>query len=642
MIDNMSIYRERSHQLSALQRGKGKHYMPGLDGLRALSVLAVIAYHLNLKWAQGGLIGVGIFFVISGYLITDQLLQEWKTTGRISLMDFWIRRVRRLLPAMLSMLLFTTIWLLAIDPSRLRALKGDFLSSLLYVNNWWLIFHQVSYFESFGPVSPIGHLWSLSIEEQFYMAWPILLLLGLQLTRRRGKLTLLILACAAASAAAMGMMYAPGSDPSRVYYGTDTRMFALLIGAALAVLWPSRKLNAAISPAARGLLDIIGFLGLAVLMLLMHRCNEYDDGLYQGGFLIIAFITAAAIAALVHPASLAGNIMGLKPLRWIGVRSYSLYVWHYPVIILTHPEVDTGGPSILRISLQLAASVILAALSYKYIEEPLRRGRASKIRHSLPLRRRRLQPVIWTAVLLLILVPLTYSAALSKTGSEAAAESSGVTNGMNKQQEALPPSPKVPEYVTKPSPPDPSTQKIPVSQTHETPSSERTGPITSQEKEHSGKGITAIGDSVILDAAPFLEKKLPGIIIDGKVGRQMHEVDDVIAKLKARGKLGSRVIIELGTNGPFNTQQLRKVLNSLDHAKQVILVNTRVPRKWQDTVNEDIAKVSNEFGNVTVVDWYSASEGKDDYFYRDGVHLKQDGAAYYAELLVQGIRNEKR
>nr|WP_160038488.1 MULTISPECIES: acyltransferase family protein [Paenibacillus] len=639
--------------MSPLQGSNGKRYMPGIDGLRALSVLAVIAYHLNLKWAQGGLLGVGIFFVISGYLITDQIVSEWKKHNSLDLMNFWIRRARRLLPAMIAMLMFVAVCLLFVDSSRLEALKGDFLSSLLYVNNWYLIFHEVSYFESFGPASPIGHLWSLSIEEQFYVVWPLLLVLGLKITRRRRKLVLMILGLAAVSALAMAMIYVPGTDPSRVYYGTDTRAFALLIGAALAIVWPSRKLREHVSRVARGVLDITGLLGIVVLLILMHRINEYDDFLYHGGFVIISFIAAAVIAVLAHPSSFVGRIMGCKPLRWIGMRSYSLYIWHYPVIILTNPAVNTDGISVGRIILQLTFSLILSALSFKYIEVPLRRGKFREVRsNGFPVRRRgyrhrlRIRPVILAAVLLVIFIPLACTANLSnsKTPLETV-EAGGTQQILRSNESETMQQQKESQSKAEHSDPSKATREMNGAEKKEETSvpstsdnlnrSENKESITT--KIQSGEGITAIGDSVILDAKPFLKKMLPGIIVDGKVGRQMWQAQEVVNELKARGKLGDRIVIELGTNGAFNTKQLRELLQSLGDDKQIILVNTRVPRNWQDTVNAAIEKVSKDFSNTTVVDWYSASEGKNDYFYRDGVHLKRDGAEYYASILVNAI-----
>lgn len=610
--------KDNKKMLRVLQSVGGRRYMPGIDGLRALSVLAVIAYHLNIKWAEGGLIGVGIFFVISGYLITDQIINQWERNGRMDLADFWIRRARRLLPATIVMLSVVALWLLIVDPTRLNSLKGGFLSSLFYVNNWWLIFHNVSYFENFGPPSPIGHLWSLSIEEQFYILWPLLLVAGLKFVRHRGKLVVWILACAGVSALAMAMLYVPGTDPSRVYYGTDTRMFALLIGCALAVTWPSQKLKDKVIAPSRIKMDMIGGVGLLMLIALIYRMNEFDALLYNGGFLFISILTAIVIAVLAHPASRLGRIMGCKPLRWIGVRSYSLYIWHYPVIILTSPEGNPDNSSVIYIIFQLAVSFLLAALSYKMVEEPLRRGSLREFWNN----KRTHRPIFLMMMVSLFLIPIACSSYITNADYDTPSnESSGIQNSL---QETEPDKPT--DEIT---PSDKATLDM-----------EENKPVV--EEIAPGKDITIIGDSVILDAAPFLVDSLPGIHIDGKVGRQMAQAQEVVDELKAKGRLGKRIIIELGTNGAFHSKQLRSLLNSLNDAEQVILVNTRVPRKWQNTVNATLSKVSSEFKNTTIVDWYSASEGRDEYFYQDGVHLKREGAKYYASLLINALERENK
>ncbi|MBU5266523.1 acyltransferase family protein [Virgibacillus proomii] len=594
----------------------GKRYMPGLDGLRALSVLAVIAYHLNLKWAQGGFLGVGIFFVLSGYLITDQIMKEWEDSQKLHLLNFWSRRVRRLLPAMAFMLFFVALWFICVDPSRLPALKGDFISSLFYVNNWWLIYHKVSYFESFGPASPLGHLWSLSIEMQFYLIWPLVLLISLKKVPYRIKFMRWILACAALSALAMALIYVPGTDPSRVYYGTDTRAFALLVGAGLAVIWPSWKMIDKVSIRGRGILDIVGALGLFVLITMIYRTGEFDDSLYRGGFFLLSFISAVVIAVLAHPASRLGKVMGCKPLRWLGTRSYSLYIWHFPVIILSSPAVNTEGPSVLRILLQLVISFILADLSYKYVEEPFRRGKY-RAKHLQRRQRTAHRRFIWPVFLMALLpVFLMISCGiLSEPKSE-----TPIIEDVQKAQEDT-------DKTSLKEAADNQTETV----NEQTQTSRDLG-------TQSGEDITVIGDSVILGAAPYLEDMLPGIVIDADVSRQMRHAQEVIDELKAKGKLGDRIIIELGTNGPFNTEHLSNLLGSLSRAKQIILVNTRVPREWQDTVNENISEVAKKFSNTTVVDWYSASKGKDHYFYDDGVHLKPKGAKYYASIIVKALK----
>lgn len=339
-------------------------YMSGLDGLRAFAVMAVVLYHLNIDWAPGGLLGVGIFFVLSGYLITDILASQWERHQRFDLIDFWMRRARRLLPAVFAMVILVVLWCLVVDHSRLPALVGDVPAALLYVSNWWFIFHKVSYFESFGPASPLGHLWSLAVEEQFYLIWPLLLALGLKFLPKRINLAGWILSLAAISALLMAVLYEPGSDPSRVYYGTDTRIFALLIGASLAIVWPSAKLKARVSNQARTVLDVVGVGTLFLLGWMIWHTNEYQPFLYRGGMVLIAIITALLIAVLAHPASRLAIVLGCKPLRWLGKRSYGLYLWHFPVITLSTSQVSTTEPSIIKSMIQVGVSLLFAELSW--------------------------------------------------------------------------------------------------------------------------------------------------------------------------------------------------------------------------------------------------------------------------------------
>jgi peptidoglycan/LPS O-acetylase OafA/YrhL len=354
----------------------GQRYMPGLDGLRALAVLAVIAYHEQLGWALGGLLGVGVFFTLSGYLITSLLLGQWSASGRIPLGDFWLSRARRLLPALVVMLAVVTAWATLLDRARLPALRGALAAAATYFSNWYLIIQRQSYFARFAPPAPLDHLWSLAVEEQFYLLWPFLLMLGLFCLRKRRPraaawLAAPTLVMAAASAAAMVLLYQPGLDPTRVYEGTDTRAFGLLIGAALALVSAGRRVTEP-TRHSRMLLDAAGFAGLGVIGLMIWRVGQYSPFAYRGGLVLLSFATAAVVAAVACPGSRVGLALGWRPLRWIGVRSYGIYLWHYPVIVLTTPP--NSGEDLPRAALQVAASVILAALSWRFIEEPVRHG----------------------------------------------------------------------------------------------------------------------------------------------------------------------------------------------------------------------------------------------------------------------------
>jgi peptidoglycan/LPS O-acetylase OafA/YrhL len=367
--------------------GSGQRYVPGLDGLRALAVLAVVAYHVNFGWAQGGLLGVGIFFTLSGYLITDLLLSQHARTGSLQLVDFWRRRARRLLPALFVMLAVVAVWVSLLQRAQLAALRGMTGAAAVYVSNWWLIFHNDSYFARFGPPSPLGHLWSLAVEEQFYLIWPWLVLLGLFVFRRRSEhsralwLASATLVLAAASAIAMDVLYQPGYDPTRVYDGTDTRAFGLLIGAALAFVKPSRDMPADVSRGSRLRLDGAGCAGLLVIGVLIWRTGEYSPFLYRGGMVLLSVATAAVVLAVASPASLLGRALGWGPLRWIGVRSYGIYLWHYPIIVLTTPA--SGTDSLPRAAAQVAATIVVAALSWHFIEDPIRHGALKRWRAQL-------------------------------------------------------------------------------------------------------------------------------------------------------------------------------------------------------------------------------------------------------------------
>ncbi|MBV9095609.1 MAG: acyltransferase family protein [Streptosporangiaceae bacterium] len=359
-----------------------QRYLPGLDGLRALAVAAVVAYHVGLGWAQGGLLGVGIFFTLSGYLITDLLLGQHETTGRLQLADFWLRRARRLLPALFVMLAVVVAWVTLLDRSLLPGIRGAVAASAFYVSNWWLIAQHSAYFAQFGPPSPLGHLWSLAVEEQFYLIWPWLLWIGLRWQHgTRQRLAAASLGLAVASAALMALLYRPGYDPTRVYDGTDTRAFAVLIGAALAFVWPSRHLRGEVSRGARWILDGAGAAGLAVVAVLVWQTSQYSPFLYRGGMVLLSLGTALMVAAAASPASRFGRVLGWEPLRWLGVRSYGIYLWHFPIIVLTTPADGRDGP--VRGTLQVAATVGCAALSWKYVEEPIRRGAISRWRAQL-------------------------------------------------------------------------------------------------------------------------------------------------------------------------------------------------------------------------------------------------------------------
>ncbi len=413
--------------------GSGQRYMPGLDGLRAIAVLAVIAFHEQLGFAQGGLLGVGVFFTLSGYLITDLLLTRWTASGRLHLAEFWMRRARRLLPALFVMLAFVTAWVTIADRARLAGLRGSVAAASTYWSNWYVIIKGQSYFARFAPPQPLDHLWSLAVEEQFYLVWPWLLLAGVYLIRRRGPaalpwLAVPTLAMATASAIAAALLYQPGFDPTRIYEGTDTRASGLLIGAALAMLWPSSRAAVAAKRSQR-FLDWPGFAGLAVIGLMVWRVGQYSPFLYRGGLVVLALATAAVVAAAACPASLTTAVLGWRPLRWLGVRSYGIYLWHYPVIVLTSPP--NGTQDLPRAAAQVAVSIALAALSWRFIEEPIRHGAIERAWQKVRAGRlRRIRPASLAAATSAAGVLVIASAGLAGAVSAPAGASSGTVQAL--------------------------------------------------------------------------------------------------------------------------------------------------------------------------------------------------------------------
>ena len=342
-------------------------YLPGLDGLRALSVIAVLIYHARPEWLPGGYLGVEVFFVISGFIITRALLNEWREQGRIALTAFWLRRARRLLPAVGLLLAGVLAYVAVFEPDELARLRMDVLAALGYATNWHLIAGDQSYFDSFQRPSMLRHLWSLAVEEQFYILWPLVLAFGLPILRHKG-MALLIFAGIAASAIGMALLYDPAGDNSRAYFGTDTRVAGLLVGALLAFFaagWQTRHARR-VHPWSMALLGIVA---LFVLVSYVFWLDDSKPFLYQGGFLAVSLVSAVLILAVTQRNAFA-SLLSIRPLRWVGVRSYGIYLWHWPIYMLTWPREAT----LSQLAMQITAVVVIAAASYALLEKPVREG----------------------------------------------------------------------------------------------------------------------------------------------------------------------------------------------------------------------------------------------------------------------------
>ncbi|MCL1701395.1 acyltransferase family protein [Lysinibacillus sp. Bpr_S20] len=619
-------------------------YIPGLDGIRALAVLAVIAYHFNFKWASGGFLGVDIFFVLSGYLITSTVLPLKGNQLTVGLREFWIGRFRRLLPAAYVMIITSFAWATLFHKELLNTLRGDAISSIFYSSNWWFIFHKLSYFDSFGSPSPIKNLWSLAIEEQFYLIWPILLMLGLYLVKKQSKLAIFIFIGALCSAVLMGIMYEPGADPSRVYYGTDTRSFELLIGCWLALVWPMKRLSSQkLSTDHVKKLNVISLFAFSIFLLSIVVVDEYQTFLYRGGMFLFCLNAAILIACVCHPISILGKVLSLKPLRWIGSRSYGIYLWHYPIMVLGTPVHEIGNPAYWRVALQLVLILIIAEISYRFIEMPIRKeGFRAYYRQYLVFNKNKWRSLSFTRKTTTVLVPLFllvfFTGMTGVVGEEqTASKESKPTEIKINGAEAAKHDSVAEKEATKSDSSNVQNEEgktRPQSDTEEPMQGENEA--TSNTKNESYTGILAIGDSLMIDIATSLHNIYPAITIDAKIGRQVSEAVKLAPNYASFNQPNKAVIIQLGTNGFFTNDQIDTLLEAFSNA-DIYLVNTRVPRSWEGKVNYSLQQKAQEHDNITLIDWHSAAINHPEFFAPDGVHLVQKGVNTLTSLIQQSI-----
>lgn len=598
-------------------------YRPGLDGLRAIAVAGVVLYHAGAPWMPGGFLGVDLFFVLSGYLITSLLLVERHERGAVDLKGFWARRARRLLPAVLLLVAFALLAASTIARDDLTRTRGDALASLLYLTNWHLIIESQSYFNAFGRPSLLQHLWSLAVEEQFYLLWPLLLLGGIALLGRV-RTALLTALLAIGSVALMWSLYSPGVDPSRLYYGTDTRASTLLVGALLAFVWPAARLRGDISARATRMLDALGVAALLGMLALFWRVHDYDPGLYTGGLLGVALCGAALVAIVAHPGSRLGRALGVAPLRWVGVRSYGIYLWHWPVMELTRPRVDVPWHGPLLVIAQIAVSVALAALSYRYVEQPVRSGAAGRrlkawLAGQSTGRRLRLGSAAATAAAVLAVLAFALPAPRSRGGAPSRTASPAAL--VHSPQPIS--SPVASRTAAHP----------PAAGRHRPAAGKRTGAHATL----PGGAVLAAGDSVMLGCAPYLERQLGSRLrVDAVVARQTPDTIKRLARYAADGALPPTVIVQLGNNGPVWYDELVHLRRLLRATKRVVLVNVRVDRSWQDEVNQTLQSFVGQWPKATLADWYSHSGPK---LLVDGVHPSYGGCKVYARVILSALRH---
>jgi peptidoglycan/LPS O-acetylase OafA/YrhL len=610
-------------------------------------VLAVLAFHERFSGLPGGFLGVDIFFVISGYLITDLLAAPWDQGGRLDLRGFWLRRARRLLPPLAVVLVTVTAAVAVLEPDQLPVLRPALLAAVTYTSNWWQIAHHQSYFAAFGPPPPLQHLWSLAIEEQFYLIWPLLLtvILCARRTRRaRARVTWL---AAAASALAMAIGYAVGADPSRVYYGTDTHASALLVGAALALTWPLRELAASAGSDARRR-DLAGLIGGTVLLWEMARLSGADADLYLGGMTLAALAAGSVVVAAAGPGAVS-DVLAWAPLRWAGVRSYGIYLWHWPVIALFAARAgQRSGTFGVRVA-ETGLSIGLAAASWRWIEAPILRdglrgtlraygaamagsaaaGSAAVTRQAP---RRVLLPLIP-----LVAVAMTCTAGYGMLYSPP---------GQTLQQQLAAGSRQSGASRSHPGGAAAASRPDDTAQGHDSTAGNSpvtaAGLLTRGRRQAPGADITAIGDSVMLASTAQLRAALPGIYIDARVGMQMSAGLTVVRRLAAAGALRPILVIGLGTNGTVAARQVRALLALAGPRRSVVLITTYVPRPWQGEVNEVDAAAARRHRNVVLANWFTAIRNRTGLLWEDGVHPRPAGAARYARMIRAAVHKAAR
>lgn len=586
-------------------------YMPGLDGVRAVAVIAIIIYHLNPQWLSGGFLGVDTFFVISGYLITSLLLTEYHNTGKIKLMSFWLRRVKRLIPAVLFLVMGVIVLSLIFMPTEIQKVRADSIAAIFYVSNWWYIMQNVDYFEQFA-VQPLKHLWSLAIEEQFYLVFPIVLLSLLSFIRRLKSIRIIFLILLVISMIAMMVLYVPNENVARVYFGTDTRIQTLLMGVLLALVWPPFQLKAKVNRQMRTMIDTAGVVGLAILFICFKFVSETNSILYYGGFFLISTVTLLVIASSVHPSGYFAKFLGNKVFTFIGSRSYSLYLWHYPIIVLIHHQFVQGQIPPLVYVVEILLMVLMAEFSYKFIEQPFRKE-VFNIFAFNHLKNWRSQKVLRTWLVIILLIP-TLLVMVGSFNRFAQKNSTRVTEVNTEEIDKL------------------ITQPLPL------PQLEIDGFVVkgNKQKYASWKPLL-IGDSVMVDIGDYFRSFVPKADINGKVGRQLVEATSLAKRqYQSYRDKNDIVVLELGTNGDFTEEQLNSLLEQFGEA-DIYLVNTRVPRSYESHVNQVLAKAAKKRANVTLVDWYSRSENHTEYFAPDGIHLQPPGVRALTNSIIQAI-----
>jgi peptidoglycan/LPS O-acetylase OafA/YrhL len=583
-----------------------------LDGIRGLALAAVLAYHVAPASVRGGFLGVDVFFVLSGFLLTSLLLEEHGHDGTVDRRAYAVRRLRRIVPALAVVLIVLAVMVPILSPDDTQRLRPDVVWSMLGLTNWHLILDGTSYFNHLGRPPFVRHLWSIAVEVQFYIVCPFLVA---WLARRRRSLAVAVLTAGIlASATAMALLYT-SPDPSRAYFGTDTRIGALLVGVLVAVITVESRVTGGLPSWPRRLRAPLAVIPILVLAALVAAADERSRLLYPAGFMLTQVATALVILTALRPGRLA-EVLAWGPLRWLGQRSYGIYLWSWPVVMLTHPGPDAPWWPLVAVPSAVVASLVLGELSYRLVELPWMRPAPSSLWSLSPTRRRQLR---LGAIGLTVLV---LAGALSR-----APEPDPIADSLVAGQQVIEAQQSRVELAPSPA------------ATSSGPAGAPTQVVLSPPPPPGTLPVTAIGDSVMLGAAPALQARFGTTgYIDAKVNRQFSAGVDVARNLEAQGKLGTVMVIDLGNNGPFKPSDMDSMMRLVPPGTRVLLVTVRVDAAWQDAVNQALRDSASRYSSIKLVDWFGYSENHPEYFWNDGTHLRPAGANAFADLIAGSLR----
>jgi peptidoglycan/LPS O-acetylase OafA/YrhL len=580
---------------------RGIQYIPAIDGLRAIAVIAVFLYHLGISWIPGGFLGVDLFFVISGYVITRLLLDSIQERGGLDLRDFYMARIRRLLPPLVFMIVVTSIVVGIWAPDTTKKFLTDAPFSLFGGMNWWLVFNQQDYFESSGRPPLLQHTWSLAVEAQFYLLWPLILLLVLKYFGKKvipaAALTIAAISGVALMLVSFQLDATNSSKVSHIYFGTDTHSIGLFLGAALAVSWIPQNFNLQVTRRAQDFIDGIGVFGFIGILATFALIDESKPALYRIAFPLAGIFGTAILISIVHPASRFAPLLRNKVLLWIGERSYAIYLWHWVIFQISRPQVDLDGENWALFSLRILLVLAMADISLRLVELPIRSGAVAywfggmKYRTKAVRRKQKLTVALSLSIILITSAMVSVSA---------------IVRVDRENKELI--------QILK----------------------DADKPIITPIVDSANPGLWVTGDSVILGIRHILEMNHPIALINARVGRQAPELLEVMLR-DGPLVLDSPVVFNIGNNNALTKEQVIAIFEAVKAAPQIIVVNTAVPRPWRDANNDLINEIAATYPNTVVVRWDQISEGHPEYFAPDGVHLVPTGARAYVAAITSNL-----